>query len=386
MKSLIGLCLGLLLAAAPAHAQMAESLKHQMHSEKDLGAQIVTERDLDRLEALTKDPGVKILCLQLWPEAMNATRAKLILDWVRSGKTVWIYDVRLGPWFGFEPCLMTKDQFSNKPESGELGGKSTQGVATVALAMGIHPVVTGVGQVTVYLPLLNKDQYGALWVKGDTVPLLRFTSDSPAVSAVRREGRGAIFYKPLLWPEALSGDRFQSNVLEFSAGYQVPGPAGTGKVGNPPGPKAEYMTGDPATPLQADSSVTNTTPSNATSVNGTSGNATVTNQPKSKVEYAGDKVESGGETLVGRVVTETFRFETGSQSLVLTRKDIKEITLGGNIGLDSVLTWDGKLRKGILVSPSIQIDVNGQVRKIEKRNLQKIELAAAPSGEEKNKP
>ena len=389
MKNIFqGLVGAALLAASligPATAQMAESLKHQCHSAKELGATIVTAQELGQLEALMKDPSVKVLCLQLWPESMNEARARALVDWVRSGKTVWFYDARLGPWFGFEPCFLTKDRFRNKPENGQLGGKEVPGVATVGLNISDHELNTGVGQVSLFLPRLGEEQYGTVSVKADTVGLLRWAPDSPSLAAMRREGRGAILFKPLLWPDALSGERFQSNVLEWSAGFEILAPGGEGHLGHPPGPKAVYVEGNPATPLFQGLSGVNSTASTNVTVNASHPySATPANASIASVQRGDDRVESVEDgVLVGRVVNETFVFETASQSLKMPRKDVKQIVLGGSKGLDSLQTWDGQVRKGILMLPTLKIEVAGQLRTISKKSLQKIQFEAPGAPEPK---
>lgn len=372
LKRIFGIGLTAWMLSGAAHAQMAESLKSEYHSSKDLGATIVTPADVDKLDSLMRDPGVKVLCLQLSPPDMNEARARALLTWVRTGKTLWIYDPRLGPWFGFEPALMEKKQFTNKPESGTLGGKKVEGVATVALAFASHALNTGVGQVSLFLPKLDdQDHFGGVWVKGDTIGLLRFKIDSPALAALRREGHGAIFYKPLLWPEVLSGDRFQANVLEYSAGYQIPGPAGEGLVGTPPGPNAEYVEGKPAVPLLQGAAAAGN--ASTPSVANTNGSPAVAVTAANVTGH--DRVETSSEgVLVGRITDETFLFETGSQSLKLPRKEVKQIKMGGNLDLDSLQTWDGQTRKGMLIMHSIKVNVAGDEKTVLKKNLQRIDF------------
>lgn len=355
--------LGLWLTCLPASAQMAESLRSEFHKQEELGVQVIKPGEQSSLLAALKDPTVRVLVLQVFEGDLDGATASQLLEWVRKGHSLWFYDARLGPFFGFEPLLLKKDQFTNRPESGEYAGAKREGVATTALAMGGHVVNTGVGQVSAFLPKMG-ETYAAVNVTADTIPLLRFTHQSPALAALRREGRGLIVFKPLLWPEALSGDRFQSNLLEFSAGFQVPGPAGEGKTGSPPGPSAEFVQGKPARPL--DQAVT----------------PSVVEPPPVKDPAPTENTESpqmdqievvGEGSFQGLLLTEKLRFETGTSTLQLHRSEVESLELGMGGQLDVVHFRDGRSSKGLLMQKKIQFEIHGgDTRQLEKRNLRKI--------------
>ncbi|MBX3169204.1 MAG: hypothetical protein KF760_17495 [Candidatus Eremiobacteraeota bacterium] len=361
MRFLKGALLVLGLTAWGQAQGMAESLKSEFHKESELGAKPVAAGELGSVKALMADPAVRIIALQILREDMDESLVGPLTAWVQAGHSLWIYDARITPLFGFQPVMMKKNQFTNKDEKGTLGGRGLEGVGTVALAMGNSAINTGVGQVSAFLPKVNEDEYGAVNVTADTQALLRFTYNSPAVAAYRREGRGLIVFKPLLWPEALSGDRFQSNLLEFSAGFQVPGPAGSDKIGKPPGPNAEYIQGHPATGTAA---VVNTTAPETR-------NDRVVALPKNAEDK--DEMEVIGEgTLVGQITNEKLSFETGTASVKLTRAEVDRVELSTAGQLDTVYWRDGHTSKGLLMDKRLEIDVNGESRTVEKKLVKKF--------------
>ncbi len=354
------LALGL---TALGHAQMAESLKSEFHKESELGAKPVAAGELGTIKGMMADPAVRIIALQVLKEDMDESLVGPLVTWVQAGHSLWIYDARITSLFGFQPVMMKKNQFTNKDEKGNLGGRSMEGVGTVALAMGNSPINTGVGQVSAFLPKVNEDEYGAVNVTADTQPLLRFTYNAPAVAAYRREGRGMIVFKPLLWPEALSGDRFQSNLLEFSAGFGVPALDGT-KVGKPPGPSAEYIQGHPANGATVTPAAVNTTAAQPR-------NDRVVALPMNAENK--DEMEVIGEgTLVGQITNEKLSFETGTASVKLTRVEVDRVELSTVGQLDTVYWRDGHTSKGLLMDKKLEIDVNGESRTVEKKLVKKF--------------
>lgn len=343
---------------------MAESLKSEFHKEEELGAKPIAAGELGTVKALMADPTVRIIALQILKEDMDESLVGPLTAWVQAGHSLWIYDARITPLFGFQPVMMKKNQFTNKDEKGTLGGRGLPGVGTVGLAMGNSPINTGVGQVSCFLPKVDEDQYGAVNVTADTQALLRFTYNSPAVAAYRREGRGLIIFKPLLWPEALSGDRFQSNLLEFSAGFQVPGPGGSDKIGKPPGPNAEYIQGHPATGTAAAPAVVNSTAPEPK-------HDRVVALPKNMENK--DELDVIGEgTLVGQITNEKLSFETGTASVKLTRAEVDRVELSSAGQLDTVYWRDGHTSKGLLMDKKLEIDVNGESRTVEKKLVRKL--------------
>ncbi|HXE72075.1 MAG TPA: hypothetical protein VNO81_05400 [Candidatus Nitrosotenuis sp.] len=412
-------------AALPVRADLSESLKSQYHRPEELGIQIVTDDNLGQLKSILENPATRLLVLQAGPDRLTEEQAAGILDWVRAGHSVWFYDSRLAHWFGMKEYPLRGEQFRWQPETGDLGNRSTRGAAAVVLACGNHPVVTGVGQCTVFLPLVGEDLYSALEVAGDTVPLLQFAPDSPALAALRREGRGLVVFKPLLWPKAFSGERFQLNILEYSAGYPVPGPAGDGTVGHPPGPAAAYVVGSPAVPPAGSAARVQATPlpaseqasplpvgapspgptasapgpgkntpnigspgpkasaapsPAATSLASTPPAPATTSAPASPptADSPGaypDLVRLASEgSLRCRVLLGNLRFETTSRSLTLDRQTVASIQIGQSLDLDRVQTRQGEKLSGFLIFDELVLEAQGGRRVVSKKDIVSIEL------------
>ena len=372
MRQLVQVFIFFALSAC-VQAQMSSHLKEEFHDQEAYGIQIVDR--VSGLRSAVMNEDTRVICLQAFGDELNEESAKELLDWVREGHTVWFYDARLAPHFGMKPTFFESTRFRNKPESGQLGGKKYSGVATTAVSLGTHAVQTGVGQVTVFLPSIEGEEkddevtHGGIELVGDTEALLQFTLDSPALVACRREGRGLIVFKSLLWTLPLSGERFQSNLLEFSAGYQVPGPAGVGKVGSPPGPEAEYLDGQPAEPVVA----TQSTPTNGDAV---------TDPPVKPNEWPAKGNKLGpwvlelkdGTMLQGELETEMVEFETGTSSLKLKPEDLESLEFGSSIKLDRITT-KGREQSGLLLTSPIRFRTDRGVEEFEKEDLQKLSRA-----------
>ncbi len=211
------------------------------HPYDELGIQVMTRGNAYNVKDVLADPTVRIFILQIPFEQFDLTCCPAIVDWVRQGHSFWFYDSRYAPYFGMKAYALSGKQFKGRNEVGELGNYKYNGRAAGVLTMSKQDVMTGVGQCTVFLPLIGEDTYSAVALGGDTLPLLQFASDSPALAAMRREGKGLIVFKPLLWPESLSGKRFQYNLLDFSAGFGVPGVGGEGRLGELIGSEANYV-------------------------------------------------------------------------------------------------------------------------------------------------
>ena len=263
-----------------------------------------------------------------------------------------------------------------------MGGKKRSGLATVGMSLGSHAVQTGVGQVTVFLPEIagedDQKMYGGIEVEGDTHALLQHSLGSPALIACRREGRGFIVFKALLWNEPLSGDRFQMNLLEYSAGFQVPGPAGVGKVGQPPGPEAEFVEGEPAVPLQA-STGQPVAPAVKPEVDSNGGEVSTQESETGAGEKDVEQAQGGwllelqdGTKVSGELEGELIEFETGSSSLKLTPDKVKSLVFGDSIRLDRIVTVTGKEQSGLLLSTPIRFRTERGVEEFEKEDLIKL--------------
>ena len=364
-----------LLLLVPVQAQMGSHLKEQFQDAEKHGIRIIGR--VSEIRGAIHDPSVKMLCLQSFGEALPVEAQAELLEWVRSGRTVWFYDARLAPQFGMKAYFLEPEQFRGKPESGVLGNSKRAGMAAVGVSHGLHAIQTGVGQVTVFLPEIEPEKkggsklYGAVEVAGDTVALLQFAPDSPAVMALRRDGRGLIVFKALLWNEPLSGDRFQANILDYSAGFQVPGPAGEGKVGRPPGPEAEYVTGQPAVPLAESAEVP--AASNPTSV------AVVPpSQGQGKVAKGWSLELKDGTIVQGELQADVLQFETGTGSLKLKPTEVTRLEFGSSIKLDKVTTVSGKTQSGLLMSTPLKFRTERGVEVFEKEDLQVLHRSEIP--------
>ena len=364
-----------LLLLVPAQAQMGSHLKEQFQDAEKHGIRIVGR--VSEIRGAIHDPTVKLLCLQSFGEVFPVDTQTELLEWVRSGKTVWFYDARLASQFGMKPYFLEPEQFRGKPESGVLGSGKRSGLATVGVSHGVHAVQTGVGQVTLFLPEIEPEKkgdpklYGAVEVAGDTVALLQFAPDSPAVMALRRDGRGLIVYKALLWNEPLSGDRFQANILDYSAGFQVPGPAGEGKVGLPPGPEAEYVNGQPAVPLAESAEVPAASNPSIVSIAPPS-------QAQAKAAKAWSLELKDGTVVVGELQAEVLQFETGTGSLKLKPAEVTRLEFGSSIKLDKVTTVSGKTQSGLLMSTPLKFRTDRGVEVFEKEDLQVLHRSETP--------
>lgn len=235
--SLIG---GFLIAPSAVWADDSP-LTSEYHKYETLGAKVMTRGHAENVRAVIGDPSVHILILQIPFSDFDLSCCGEIMNWVRQGHTLWYYDSRYAPYFGMKAYALSSKQFKGKDEEGELGELKYKGMAAGVMSFEKHESMTGVGQCTVFLPEVERDVYSAVSVEGDTVPLLQFAADSPALAAVRRDGKGLVVFKPLLWLESLSGKRFQYNLLDYSAGYGVPGVGGEGRIGERIGPEAEYI-------------------------------------------------------------------------------------------------------------------------------------------------
>lgn len=340
------LCVSLLTTAA--QADLAGSLLSEYHSHDELGIVVVTGGQPAELSSLLLNQAHRIVVLQIPFERYDHRCTPVLLQWVRQGHALWFYDSRYAPLFGMKRYALHSDQFRGKPEDGTIGSAKYAGMAATVMGMDGHPVTTGVGQATVFLPELEKGTYSAVAVEGDTVALLRFAHDSPALAALRRDGRGVIVFKPLLWVKSLSGERFQMNLLEYSAGFGVPGSAGFGRIGLDIGPEAPSVEGNPAVPIvEAVSTGSADNARSAQSMPAKLNNKAAAEAENSDASQREDVLTlAGGEKLRGWAAIEVVRFETGSSSLRLEAKDVQYIDVGGSVDLDHLVTLDGKTYVG----------------------------------------
>lgn len=360
----------LMLLVLPCSAQMNAHLKEEFHDSEAYGVAVV--ETLSGLRSALQKPETRVISFQSFNEEVTPEAVSELLAWVRAGHTVWFYDARLAPLFGMKPVFISAENFRTKPEEGVLGGKKRNGVATVAVSIGSHAVQTGVGQVTLFLPNIEgatkkEVTYGAIELEGDTIALLQLALESPALVAARRDGRGFIVFKSLLWNEPLSGDRFQGNLLEFSAGYQVPGPAGVGKVGHPPGPEAEFVAGQPAVPLTPPDN-----PANSSSLQEEVSGTEPVEIPAKATLGMWTALLQDGTSVAGKLESKWIEFETGESSLKLAPDEVNQLEMGSSVRLDRIVTAKGVEKTGLLLTSPLRIRTERGVEEFEKEDIVKL--------------
>jgi hypothetical protein len=347
------------------------TLEGKFHKDKDLKILVIDSRHLKDIEKIKKNPaGTKILVIQTKPEELKKSAVETIMEWVRGGGTVWFYDSRMAPYFGMESSPLRKtDELKYKPEKGEFGiFKNTKGAACTAFAVGKHPVNTGVEGVTVFLIEIDKDTYSAVKESEGVVALLKVVNEPIAVAAIRREDKGLVVFKPLLWPESLTGDRFQANLKEYSAGFPVPGAEHTQEVEKTATP-GETATAAPAatpsptatpSPGAAPSPTVTPSPSAAPSPTATpspSAAPSPTATPSPAKTPGGKKKKGQGtvkydlvvlrdrQEIKGKVLNEFFRLDMVNN---IPSREIRKIEFGDSATLDTVILKNGMRLQGYL--------------------------------------
>lgn len=218
--------------------QASEMLKSMMHTEAEYHIRVFKAHPTpEALQALERNPKeTRIVVWQLAPGETQPGDVALLLRWVEQGGVLWFYDCRLASLFGFTPRpLKAKELPRTEEYKGEYGAvRKAPGVNTfgVAPSEDTHPVLQGVGSVQVFLIDVGDKTYSAVEIQNQQVPLLKVDLTSTGelhkvcLAALRHQGKGSIVFKPLVWDEVLSGQRFQGNLLEWSAGYTIPSMTG----------------------------------------------------------------------------------------------------------------------------------------------------------------
>lgn len=232
----IAACLVALLAMWGPRPALAvpEFLKNQLHKEEEYKILVIKGKEPSALvQKVAAHPGdYKIIVVQCAPEELKVADAVQLLAWVEHGGSLWFQDCRLAPQFGLQPDpLHVKELVRAKEHKGEYGGrKKVPGVATFSIAppnSGV-PLLTGVDTVQVFLLRVGDDMFSALHLTSDLTPLLKVqvATGQPffdrVIAGVKKHGQGTIVFKPLVFTEQLTGERFQLNLLEWSAGFGIP--------------------------------------------------------------------------------------------------------------------------------------------------------------------
>lgn len=363
------------------------------HAYNELGVKVLTRGNAYNVADVLADPSVRIFILQVPFGEFDLSCCQSIMEWVRQGHTLWFYDSRYAPYFGMKSYYLAAEQFRGRPEEGPIGDVKYKGMAAVVLSFENHVSMTGVGQCTIFIPEIEPGIYSAVAVEGDTVPLLQFASDSPALAALRRDGKGAVIFKPLLWPESLSGKRFQNNLLEYSSGFGVPGIGAQGRLGEDIGSSAPYVETQFATKSQPNQESVHIPEKKenvasqgkyvyAKSLDDKTTEAKVKkaeNLPTFDTKDTGQLVDvitlRDGSTLIGKCRNGEFSFETTSDSLKVKTGDLKLINISKNSwSLDKVERKDGSTSSGYLMTEKIHFSVNGEERVFTKDDLKEIQF------------
>jgi hypothetical protein len=180
----------------------------------------------------------RIVVWQSPPEESTPERIQPVLNWVRQGGVVWFQDSRLASAFSLQPAPVHRGDLRQvKLHKGDYGDIRKQpGAATLATVPRPphHGVLTRVTTVPVFLPEVGPDAYSAVHAQANLTPLLVLETDAAkpladrVIAGISPLGKGSIVFKPLIFDEHLSGERFQGNLLEYSAGFAVPGAAPSG--------------------------------------------------------------------------------------------------------------------------------------------------------------
>ncbi|MCL5037741.1 MAG: hypothetical protein M1269_11590 [Chloroflexi bacterium] len=277
------------------------------HTEEQLGILVITGNNIASIDELKERPRrVKIAVLQVPEKKLNADSEKVILDFIKDGGTVWFYDSRLAHIFGLENAPLKGEDLRYKPQKGTYGDESkSRGAATYLQSYGTSPILKGVNLVLAFLLEVGKDRFSAIKVTDDVTPLLIANDPKIASAAEKNIGEGKVILKPLIWLEAVDGKRFQTNLLEYSAGYPVPDIKNIVSADK----KAEL----PSKPDEVDRVVLN-----------------------------------NGNYYDGKLENDSFRLETMNGSAKLSPDDLSEIRIKSFMNMDEVVTKNNKTQRGMV--------------------------------------
>ncbi|MDO5296514.1 MAG: hypothetical protein Q4F00_07780 [bacterium] len=396
-KFFLGLALSCCLCwpAGPARADLQESLLNEYSASEKGDTYSITDSTVRNIDEVLSNPNIRIICWQVEYKNYDEAWTPRLLEWVRNGGSLWFYDARLADRFGMEMYELRGDQFRGNPEKGDIGDVKMKGRAVTVFPIQNHAVSTGVGSVAAFLPVLDekRDVYGSIVPHEGTLNLLQFAADSPALAALRREGYGTVVFKPLLWEKSLSGERFQRNLIDYCAGYGVPGMGGEGRVGEQLQQKQNYvkdtayrgssaseMTGNAAQEPAAASgsqggtgSALDSTIAEARSLyNADSQAKSASNEPPAAVSQDSMKVAGEQSPRLGRVITKEIVFEGGSESFRLSPAEMRSLVMGQHGNLDTLELRSGRIIKGFMTTTSVSIETKDGVYDCPKSSLQSI--------------
>ncbi len=397
-KFLLGLAVVscLLVPAWPARADLQGSLLQEYATTAASSTYAINEDSGKHLTDILNNSNIKVICLQANYDKYDPTWTPRLMEWVRQGGSLWFYDARLAPQFGFEQFELRGEQFRGQAENGEIGKTNFAGRAVMVYPFQSHAVTTGVASVAAFLPLLDRERdiYGAVVPKEGVSTLLQFAADSPALAALRREGYGTVVFKPLLWEKTLSGERFQRNLIDYCAGYGVPGVGGEGRVGEQLSDKRQYVSGSQQDVIalaldkkeggaQGAAKAEDDPVAQARSaMQAASGDVMTKSDAKEPHPDATAEVETFDRLIVygndeprcGKVETWQFKFEGGSSSHTFTPEDLSSIEIGEYGNLDKAILKDGRTITGFLLTNVITIRTDNGSFSCKKGDMKKLEF------------
>ncbi len=322
--------------AMAARDDLPRYILDQLHD--DITYTVVTQRNLGEIDRLPEVPQKKhFLVIQVPPENFDQDKADRVMGWVKSGGIMWFYDSRLANYFGMKEAPLRENDFQGKPHRDSYGAGKVDGINCIAHALPMleHPLGTGVQTIQIFLMQVAPGQYSA--VASDSpgvIPLFQVNLENKAVVALKKVGEGKVIFKPLVWLDVLGGERFQTNLMEYSGGYPVP-KSGQAII--------------PAEALRA----------------GSGGPA--------KLDRYDSLILSDGQQVVGKVLESDFEFvgDSGIEKLSVGRMDsIRLVTTGTTITFK-----DGSKSTGSILTLSVKFKtLAGKTVKVNKEDIINIKF------------
>ncbi|MFP4497125.1 MAG: hypothetical protein ACLFQV_02845 [Vulcanimicrobiota bacterium] len=341
-KSLLILFILIILTSTMGYceSELPEYVREQLHN--DITYTIITENNLDKLdEILAKGHNKHFLVLQAIPEKFEQQHADKLMNWIEDGGVMWFYDSRLAGYFGMENSPLDKNDIRYKDHRGDLGNQKVPGISIIAYSNPAteHPVHTGVQAIQVFLSQVEDDKYSAVSSKTPgVIPAFVADVNPRAIVALKETGKGWVVFKPLLWPKALGGERFQANLKEFSGGYPVP------------------QLGKNIIPMEA-----------------------FEGKPVKLPRYD-NVILADGQQVMGMVTAEEFEFMGADGTVTQKVEDIASLKFSPSRNM--VELKNGTEFDGYLMSMSIKFKtITGKTIELEKENISKITFNIGKDGE-----
>jgi hypothetical protein len=192
-------------------------------------ALIFTSATVENFDRMLKSAREKSLVIvQVSPELFDHKKARILMNWVSRGGTLWFYDSRLAGFFSMKSSPFAPGTIKYKELEGEYGSeKKFPGIAIGCEAWGNHSLTIGIREVVVFALRVEGEgkgaKYSAVSEEAGVTPLLRLgQKDTECIAAIRDVGKGHVIFKPLLWEDQFDGRNFQRKLLKYSNGNPVP--------------------------------------------------------------------------------------------------------------------------------------------------------------------